>query len=256
MSTELGAQAHPSPTKPGIHKAPNAEWVLLYRNGIPTLRIAAIAGVAASTVRYHLRIAARADPDIQAQHKIARGPVSQVTAGGLQNMADTISFYEKEGRLPSSGGHTARERALASWLLSRSRAAARGTLSPAYRDGLAVIPDWDRQPTRAEENAARWYRRLAELVHYRQNGNDWPLHRKAASEEERVLGSWLHGQRIKLRKGTLTKEHQGKLDAQLPGWREGRSHSHGAQKRTQHFGFAVAPVHGHKDSRRLDIHTH
>lgn len=202
----------------------------MYRNGIPTSIIAALAGVAASTVRYHLRIAARAAPESQVQHKVARGPVSPVTAGGLKNMADTISFYEREGRLPSSGGYTARERALASWLLSRSRAAARGTLSPAYRDGLAVIPGWDRQPTRAEENAARWERRLAELVHYRQEGNDWPLPQKASNEEERVLGSWLHGQRIKLRKGTLTKEHEGKLDTQLPGWREGRPHSGGRRK--------------------------
>lgn len=87
-------------------------------------------------------------------------------------MADTINFYEREGRLPSSGGYTPRERALASWLLSRSRAAAAGTLPPAYREGLAVILGWDRQPTRAEENAARWDRRLAALVRYRQDGND------------------------------------------------------------------------------------
>ena len=189
MSKEWGAQAHPSSPKRGIHNAPNAEWVLMYRNGIPTPRIAAVTGMAASTVRYHMRIAAQADPDIKVQHKLARGPVSPATAGGLQSMADTISFYEREGRLPSIGGYTARERALASWLLSRSRAAARGTLSPAYRDGLAVIPNWDRQPTRAEENAARWYRRLTELVQYRQDGNGWPLHHNASSEEERVLGS-------------------------------------------------------------------
>lgn len=44
--------------------------------------------------------------------------------------------------------------------------------SPAYREGLAVILGWDRQPTRAEENAARWDRRLAALVRYRQDGND------------------------------------------------------------------------------------
>lgn len=33
-----------------------------------------------------------------------------------------------------------------------------------------------------------------------------------------MLGMWLHGQRISLRKGTLTKEDEGKLDAQLYGW--------------------------------------
>lgn len=33
-----------------------------------------------------------------------------------------------------------------------------------------------------------------------------------------MLGMWLHGQRISPRKGTLTKEDEGKLDAQLYGW--------------------------------------
>jgi hypothetical protein len=230
MSQEHAAQAHHPPAKRRTRKAPDALWVLKYRNGIPTSKIASTAGVAGSTVRYHMRVAARADPDIQAQHKAARGAVSRATAGGLQNMADAISFYEREGRLPSSGGYSARERALASWLLSRSRAAAAGTLSNAYREGLAAIPGWDRQPTRAEENAARWDRRLAELVQCRQDGNAWPLHKKAPSEEERVLGVWLHGQRISFRKGTLTKEREGKLDAQLPGWREGRPHSGGGHK--------------------------
>ncbi|MGN7150736.1 helicase associated domain-containing protein [Arthrobacter sp. SAFR-179] len=192
--------------------------------------------MADSTVRYHLGIAARADPDLKAEHKAASGPVSRATAGGLQNMADTISFYEREGRLPSSSGYTPRERALASWLVSRSRAAARGTLSPAYREGLAVIPGWDRQPTRAEENAARWDRRLAELVQYRQDGKDWPLYQQASGEEERALGAWLHGQRISFRNGTLSKEHERKLDAQLDGWRQGRSHRRGGANSSRQAG--------------------
>ena len=236
MGQEQAVQADLAAAKRRIRKAPNAEWVAMYRNGIPTSKIASIDGVAESTVRYHLRIAARTDPDIPAEHKTARGAVSPATAGGLQNMADTISFYEREGRPPSSSGYTARERALASWLLSRSRAAARGTLSPVYHEGLAVIPGWDKQPTRAEENAARWDRRLAGLVQYRQDGNDWPLYQKASTEEERVLGSWLHGQRISFRNGTLSKEHEGKLDAELPGWREGRSRRRGGHKSSHPAG--------------------
>lgn len=126
MSQEQGAQAHPFRAQRRIRKAPNAEWVAMYRNGIPTSKIASLEGVAESTVRHHIRVAARTDPGIPAEHKTARGAVSPATAGGLQNMADTISFYEREDRLPSSGGYTPRERVLASWLLSRSRAAARG----------------------------------------------------------------------------------------------------------------------------------
>ena len=38
--------------------APNPEWVQMYRLGIPTPKISAGAGVAETTVRYHLAIAA------------------------------------------------------------------------------------------------------------------------------------------------------------------------------------------------------
>jgi hypothetical protein len=38
--------------------APHPEWVQMYRQGIPAPKIAAAAGVAKSTVRYHLHIAA------------------------------------------------------------------------------------------------------------------------------------------------------------------------------------------------------
>ncbi|MHA7297700.1 helicase associated domain-containing protein [Pseudarthrobacter sp. MDT3-1] len=208
-------------------KAPNDEWVLMYRKGLPSEKIAAVTGAPSSTVRYHLGVASRTDPGLRAEHKAALGAVSQGTPRGLQNMADAVAFHEREGRLPTTGEKTARERALGGWLLSRRNAAAAGTLSPAYREGLAVIPGWDTQPTRTEENAARWEQRLTELVAYRRAGNDWPLHKKASTEEERVLGVWLHGQRIKYRQEILTEEREATLNARLPGWREGRARSGG-----------------------------
>jgi hypothetical protein len=39
--------------------APDPEWVLKYRRGMTTPKIAAAAGVAVSVVRYHLAIAAK-----------------------------------------------------------------------------------------------------------------------------------------------------------------------------------------------------
>ncbi len=129
-------------------KAPNDEWVLMYRKGLPSEKIAAVTGAPWSTVRYHLGIAAKAEPGLRAEHKAARGAASRETSRGLQNMADTIAFHENEGRLPRAGGNTARERALGSWLLYCRNAATAGTLSPAYRDGLAAIPGWNTQPTR------------------------------------------------------------------------------------------------------------
>ncbi|MDE8670792.1 helicase associated domain-containing protein [Pseudarthrobacter sp. H3Y2-7] len=214
--------------KTQIHrKAPEPEWVLMYRKGLPPTKIAAVTGAPLGTVRYHLGIAAQAEPGLRAEHKAARGAVTRETSRGLQNMADTITFYEKEGRLPTTGGKPARERALGAWLTYQRNAAAAGTLSPAYRGGLAVIPDWNTPPTRTEENAARWNLRLAELVKYRKAGNDWPLHKKTSTEEEWVLGVWLHGQRINHRNGILTRNRKAQLNSALPGWREGRARSGG-----------------------------
>jgi hypothetical protein len=56
-----------------------------------------------------------------------------------------------------------------------------------------------------------------------------------------MLGAWLHGQRISFRKGTLSKEHERKLDAQFDGWRQGRSHRRAGDK-TSHA--AVKAMHG------------
>ncbi|MET3143944.1 UNVERIFIED_ORG: hypothetical protein ABIB19_003441 [Arthrobacter sp. UYEF10] len=94
-----------------------------------------------------------------------------------------------------------------------------------------------KQPAQSEVEAARWDRRLAELAAHRAAGNDWPLHKKAATEQARILGVWLHSQRISHRPGTLNPAKEAQLDARLPGWREGRSRSGG--RRT------VSPAAGH-----------
>ncbi|MGM9474215.1 hypothetical protein ACS5PJ_19680 [Pseudarthrobacter sp. YS3] len=52
-------------------RAPDPEWVLMYRQGIPSPKIAAGAGAAASTVRYHLHLAIQVDPGLRDEHKAA-----------------------------------------------------------------------------------------------------------------------------------------------------------------------------------------
>lgn len=62
--------------------APNPEFMLMYRKGIPTSKIAAIAGVAETTVRYHLQIAAHAEPGIRDEHKAALPPSNATNTRG------------------------------------------------------------------------------------------------------------------------------------------------------------------------------
>jgi hypothetical protein len=208
--------------------APDPEWVQMYRQGIPASKIAAAAGAAATTVRYHLQIAARAEPSIRDEHKAALAPVApQVSQAGLQNLADVVAFHQDQGRLPASHGRSSRERALAAWLGNRRRQAAKGTLSPTYREGLAVIPGWDKTSRSKADDEARWQQRLEELQGIRAAGGDWPRHQKTDDLDERTLGVWLHGQRIDYRAGRLAPEKEKKLNEVLPGWREGRGHRGG-----------------------------
>lgn len=202
--------------------APHPEWVQMYRQGIPSPAIAAAAGVGKSTVRYHLHIAAQADPSIRDEHRAAAGAPVQSSAAGLRNMEDLIALYKTEGRLPSFRGTAPGERALAVWLQRRRQDSTRGALSPIYGEGLKAIPGWDRQPSRKTRDEARWHQRLAELMDYMAAGNDWPRHKKTDSEQERYLGIWLHIQRMKHRCRELDQDKETQLNTDLPGWRVGR----------------------------------
>jgi hypothetical protein len=203
--------------------APDPEWVLMYRQGIPTPKIAAVTGVAETTVRYHLAIAAKLDPRIRAEHQVALpAALPRLTAAGRRNLEDIIAFYKTEGRLPIFS-RSACEKALAVWLHRRRKEAAQGTLSPAYADALDVIPDWRKPSAKKADDEARWTQRLNEVAEYRAAGNGWPRHNKTNDPLERMLGVWLHVQRINDRAGRLDPAKRTQLDAVIPGWRQGRA---------------------------------
>lgn len=196
----------------------------MYRQGLTTTQIAATAGAASNTVRYHLAIAAAAAPSIRDDHRnAARLPkTTRITPAGLQNLHDTVALYKAEGRLPSTKAPSARERALATWLANRRQDHDQGTLAPTYSDGLKQIPGWE-QRTRKTNDEARWSQRLNELTAYMEAGNAWPRHKRTDTEEERVLGMWLHIQRMKYRRTELDHDKEEQLNTILPGWRDGRT---------------------------------
>jgi hypothetical protein len=98
--------------------------------------------------------------------------------------------------------------------------AAEGTVQPAYCLGLARVPGWTRN-ARATADKARWHDRLAELVRFRGEGNDWPRHHHYTSDREHTLGVWIHAQRQKHRNGALDAEKAKLLDEAVPGWQTG-----------------------------------
>lgn len=200
---------------------PDPEWVLMYRQGIPTSKIAGLCGVAETTIRYHMAIAAKLDPGIRAEHQAARPASPQrLTAAGRRNLEDIIAFYKAEGRLPTRRSN--REKALAAWLRHRRQEAAQGTLSPVYAEALNLTPGWSRPPAKQADDQARWKQRLTQVYAYRAAGNDWPRHNKIQDRAERILGVWLHTQRIYYRSGKLSAAKETQLNEMIPGWRTGR----------------------------------
>jgi hypothetical protein len=196
----------------------------MYRQGLTTPQIAATTGAAPNTVRYHLAIAAAADVSLRDEHRTAARPTktTRITPAGLQNLHDTIALYKAEDRLPSTKSPSARERALATWLTRRRQDHDQSTLSPTYSDGLKQIPGWE-QRTRKADDEKRWDQRLHKLTDYMASGNDWPRHKRTDTPEERVLGMWLHIQRMKYRSNELDQDKETQLNALLPGWRDGRT---------------------------------
>ena len=207
-----------------LRRAPDAEWVLMYRLGLSRKRIADLVRVPPATVGYHLVIARRQDPGLEAEHQAAAGavPVPYPSPTDLTRMAGVIGWVSAEGRLPELRSGDRGERSVARWLSLRRREAAEGTLDPAYSDGLAGVPGWaDNHREVAHE--ARWHGRLAELVVFREEGQDWPRHHDYESEREHTLGVWIHAQRYKRRRGELDPVRTKLLDTAGPGWQAGRT---------------------------------
>ena len=190
--------------KPAWQPAPRAEWVAMYRRGMTGAAIARLVDAPASTVRYHLQVAVRANAALREEHQAALvTPAKRLPKPGQRNLADVIAFHQAEGRLPVTHGKSPRERALGVWLHRRRQESVAGTLSLDYQESLAVIPGWDRPSTRREEDEARWLQRLEQLQELRAAGGHWPRHAKTEDQHERTLGIWLHGQRIDHRAGRM-----------------------------------------------------
>jgi hypothetical protein len=151
----------------------------MYRLGLSRKRMAELVRAEPATVGYHLAIARRQDPELEAAHQAA-GTKSSPSPAGMARMEEIISWIRAEGRFPRDRSEDKGERSMARWLSDRLREAADGTLYPARRDGLARIPGWAENP-RAASDETRWHDRIAQLVDFRAGGNDWPRHHHYAS---------------------------------------------------------------------------
>lgn len=189
-----------------------------------------------TTVRYHLQVAKKIESGLEGEHAAALPKPVGPSASVLQVMRDVVAFYRADGRLPSARAKSPREATLGRWLYLRRKEAQKRTLSPAVRDGLDVIPGWDQASPKKAEDEARWQKRFQQVKDLREAGGDWPRHQKTPDADERVLGVWLHGQRINYKQRKMAAEKEALLNEHLPGWREGRRRSGGRQRRPHKLG--------------------
>ena len=83
-----------------LRRAPDAEWVLMYRLGLSRKRIADLVRVHPAVVGYHLVIARRQDPGLETAHHAAVAARTSPSARSLARMEQIIAWITAEGRLP------------------------------------------------------------------------------------------------------------------------------------------------------------
>lgn len=204
----------------------------MYRKGLPSAKVAELCGVPASTVRFHLQKSASQEPGLREEHRRAlaaakQGP-SRVT---LRNLADVIALHQIEARLPATIGATARERTLSVWRPSAGAKQPPAPSPPNSARASRPSQDGTGPPYGRPGTKARRRQRFEELTQLRAGGGDWPRHQKTLDQQERVLGLWLHSQRISARHSRMDPAKVKLLDGAVPGWREGRGHRGGRRSK-------------------------
>ncbi|MBG0741825.1 helicase associated domain-containing protein [Paeniglutamicibacter antarcticus] len=216
MTEERTADAGESPLG-----SRHPEWDLMYRKGLPFGRIAELCHAPKSTVHRHLQVHGRTDPGLRQDHEANRppltGPHRRPTDAWTQRFNQLQLFMVTHQRPPATTGQQDTEPSLARWLSQQRSAARHGRLGHAAEEALDSLGNW-RTPQRTLHDGQRWIHRLTELRSFIDQERRWPRYKGPRTEEERILGVWLHGQKQKHTRNTLTPAQIWFLDERVPGW--------------------------------------
>jgi Helicase associated domain len=197
------------------------EWDLMYRKGLPFGLIAKLCKAPRSTVHLHLQRQALLYPQLQAEHERNRAPQvmthQAVPRIWLEHFEALKAFTEAHGRMPKTRGPEQGENTLAGWLGAQRTEFRKGRIRPEMLELLGTIEAWD-VPARTAADRQRWQQRLTDLQVFLDGEHRWPRYRGYRSEEERVLGVWLHIQKQKHRNGDLPDGYAQALTEAAPGW--------------------------------------
>ena len=100
-----------------LRRAPDAEWVLMYRLSLSRKRIADLVRAEPATVGYHLVIARSQDPGLEAAHQAATATTAGPSPTDVARIGEIIAWVTAEGRIPRDRSEEKGERSMARWLL-------------------------------------------------------------------------------------------------------------------------------------------
>ncbi|MET3952986.1 hypothetical protein ABIB29_003852 [Arthrobacter sp. UYEF36] len=203
----------------GARESRHPEWDLMYRKGLTVGRISELCGAVPQTVSRHIRGQRARHPDMQADHLGMRPPpkTRPIPASWAGNIDALHKIRTFEGRYPTTSDPDPQRRRLGSWLSVQRRANREGRLSQDKLAALQPLAGWTCNQ-RVVEHGRRWQKRLQELHAFHQHEGRWPRHRNYQSENEHVIGVWLHGQRQKALGGALAANELQALNEKIPGW--------------------------------------
>lgn len=155
-----------------LRRAPDAEWVLMYRLGLSRQRIADLVRAEPATVGYHQVIARRQDPGLEPAHHAATATMAGDPAhreglarvpgweGSPRAAADEARWHDRLAQLVDfrAGGNdwprhhdyaSDREHTLGVWIHAQRYKHRRGDLGPEKAALLdAAVPGWQTGRTR------------------------------------------------------------------------------------------------------------
>lgn len=194
----------------------------MYRSGLSASQIAVICDAPAPKVRRALGWAKRSDQGLETEHLSNVPEQTALSRKWIQRCEELMDFIAENGRLPFAKGHGGVESRLSRWLAQQRSAASLNNLPVEKRRALAALGDWETTP-RALNDARRWEERLEAVVAFVAQEHRFPSYRRPTSERERLLGTWLHGQRQRAFSHQLAADRLESMEDRVPGWNTWKS---------------------------------
>lgn len=194
------------------------EWDMMYVAGLTAREIADRCHQNIATVHRHLRMREKYEPGFHAKHQAAlasRDP-DRPSTRWRQRLYEALDFQATHQRLPDRS-EDPREQSLHEWILDQRNAYRQGQMSVAKIVLLEDLQDWavDTQRMMLDEH---WRNQLARLTDFVASTGRFPRYKEYSSEQERVLGVWLHTQHQRRAEDRLLPWRKAAMDAAFPVW--------------------------------------